>query len=156
MKNIAEGFPSLGGLRGLSPYYSGSFFGFVYSSVSMDMIFAVSAMLCPTFIEFEDHVFIIDEAFHFGCAEDVVLSTKYGSDRKTIERYANIICLSEFPNLIGYEAQVDDDFSPDLGKVLEHFWSRRLKEVFPCREFIFEIEKDMFDEDGWCLTFSQK
>lgn len=156
MKKIVEGFPSLGELRGLSPYYSDSFFGFVYSSVSMDMIFAVSAIFCPTFCEIEDHVFLIDYAFRFSRVEDIVFNSKYGSDKRTVEQYSNIICLSEFPNIVGYEAKVDDDFSPDLARVLEYFWSRRLKESFPDREFVFEIGKDMFDEDGWCLTFSQK
>jgi hypothetical protein len=38
---------------------------------------------------------------------------------------------------------------------LKDCWGKKLAELFPKRKFIFEIDEDILDEAGVCITFYQ-
>ena len=43
-----------------------------------------------------------------------------------------------------------------FGETLRFFWSLRLKELFPEKDFIFEIGDNIAGEEGLAITFYQK
>ena len=84
---------------------------------------------------------------------------------KEVERYRNNFNLSEFfrkweepseelPEEVLENA--DNKLLTIFAEQLSRAWRIRLKELFPDREFEFEIGMDILDEAGFCMTFSQK
>jgi hypothetical protein len=141
-----------------------SFFAYVSSNLTIEGFFAVAGMLCPDFIELEGHILLAE---NINALEDN-LSSPFGNDKKTIERYINLFSTQEFTfrpvimpqgsNSESFVVEIpNEQYQLKLVQILNFFWQRRLKELFPNKEFDFEITKEgLFDEDGICLTFSEK
>lgn len=141
-----------------------SFFAYVSNNSTIESFFAAAGMLCPDFIELEDHILLAENT---STLKGKLLSP-FGNDRKTVERYTNLFCAGEFyfrptvtpPELNSENFVVEvpnEQYQLKLVQMLMFFWQRRLKELFPTKDFEFEIALEgLYDEDGICLTFSQK
>lgn len=79
--------------------------------------------------------------------------TSFGNDPRTVERYYNLVNLEEFFLAAADEAVERDDLIEAFGRVLEHFWGLALRTRFPDRVYGFEIARDLYAEEGLCLTF---
>ena len=136
-----------------SQYPNKSYFNYVSNQVSLEGFIAVSGMLLPDIIELDGHVFLKENYPSLGGN----LSSRFGNDRKTLERYVNLLCLSDFYLLAADEASDDEYWLLKQGEIIRYFWKQRLNELYPEKEFEFELTRDgLFDEDGVCVTFSQK
>jgi hypothetical protein len=144
-ENLFERFPS--------KYPIKSFFNYVSNKVGLEGVLAVAGMLTPELIVEKDCVFL-KENYHIIANNN--LFEKYATDDRTLERYVNLFCISDFYMLASDEASNDQDLLFQFAKVLKYFWSIYLKDTFPERVFEIEIAEDgLFDEYGLCLTFSQ-
>ena len=136
-------------------YPSKSFIDSAMNLVDINSIIAVAGLFAPEFVELQGHIFLLDNV-KVRIEKDEVFSSPYGKDKATIERYNNLFHLGEFFIVTASEASRDIRMLNKFGKLLIFFWSRRLKEIFPDKSFNFEIEYDLYDEDGLCLTFWQE
>ncbi len=136
-------------------YPTKSFIESAMNCVDINGIMSVAGLLAPEFIEIEDHVFLYENVAN-SIEDSRALKCSYGSDRKTVEQYNNLFHLGEFFIVTQNEASSDDRMLNKFGELLIYFWSRRLKELFPAREFSFKIDYDLYDEKGLCLTFWQE
>lgn len=85
------------------------------------------------------------------------INTRYGSDIKTLERYVNLFCISDFYLMAADDASQDEFLLHQFANVIKHFWEMYLQNQYPDKLFDIELsENGLFDEDGICLTFSQK
>ena len=82
-----------------------------------------------------------------------------------IERWVNAWSVSEFfdrydwfyPDRVNPVSQQEQDlFVHALGESIQMFWSLRLKQLFPPREFVFELGDDIEGENGLTITFYEK
>lgn len=132
-----------------------SFINSVANFVDITGVISVAGLFLPEFIEHDKCIFFkenvekkINEVKH--------ISSPYGDDPKAIERYRNLFNLDEFFLFAADDACDDIRLVKKFGELLEYFWSRRLKELYPDKSFKFELAEDLYDEDGLCLTFWQE
>lgn len=143
--DLIEKFPS--------QYPNRSYFNYVSNQVGLEGFIAVSGMLSPDITEVNEHVFLKENYPSLNGN----LSSRFGNDRKTLERYVNLLCLSDFYLMAADEASDDEFWLLKQGEIIKYFWKLHLKELYPKKEFEFELTNNgLFDEDGVCLTFSQK
>ncbi len=133
-----------------------NFFPYVANLVSLEQFLAVAGVLAPSFLERDEHIFLLENCRDFsGDPND--LTSPFGNDRKSVERWNNIKPMKELFTPEQRDPALDiDQLADEFMLVLKAFWSRRLAEVFPKREFEFEIGEDLLGEEGLCITFSQK
>lgn len=74
---------------------AGSFGDWVANHVSLEQLLGVAGWLSPEFVEIQGHVFWDCESARI-LGRDRVLSTPFGDDPVTVERYGNIVNLVEF------------------------------------------------------------
>lgn len=122
-----------------------------YASFFLDLerFIACAALLSPDFVEINGSVFL---SGNLNLNKDDPLNNRFGSDRKTLEIYNNIFCINEF---FLNETTHENNFllRMEMGKILIHFWSIRLKELFFNRKFEFLLQENLMDEDGVCISF---
>jgi len=147
-ENIFDWYPS--------NYPSKSFIDTAMNHVNINDLISVAGLLAPEFIEHEDHVFFKENVKTL-LEKKKIFPCPYGyKDKKEIERYYNLFHLGEFFLATQNEASNDTRMLYKFGKLLIYFWRKRLKELFPNKSFSFEIEYDLYDEHGLCLTFWQE
>lgn len=130
-----------------------SFFNYVQNLVGLEGFISVCGVLAPDIIE-EDGALFLKE--NYPVVANNNLYNVYRDDRKSIERYVNTLCLSDFYLLAADEASSDEELLLKFAEIIVMFWSMYFKKIFPTREFEFEISKNgLFDEYGVCITFSQ-
>lgn len=131
-----------------------TFGDWVANHVGLEQVLGLAGFFAPEFVEVKGHVFW-DR--HVG--EDLEkleqLSTPFGDDPETVERYYNIVNLGEFFLASADQAVHQEALLEAFGRVLQHFWSLALGTRFPDRVYRFEVDHDLFDEEGLCLTFWQ-
>jgi len=123
----------------------------VANHVGLESVLGLAGFLDPEFFEVNGHVFW-DQHVAERLAQ-VQISTPFGDDSTTVERYFNTINLAEFFLAAADAAVHCDDLIHAFGLVLQQFWSRALRERFPDHQYRFEIVHDLFQEEGLCLTF---
>ena len=142
----------------ITSYFSGypipSYANYVANKVGLEGVLAVAGLLSPAFVEYDNAIFLAENCSNL--SEIDTLQEKYLSDPGFIERYINLTCLPEFFLLAANDACDDDHLLEEFGRILIHFWSLRLRQLFPDKTFEFELKEDLFDEEGLCLTFSQR
>jgi hypothetical protein len=131
-----------------------TFGDWVANHVGLEQVLGLAGFFAPEFIEVKGHLFW-DRHVGEDLEQMVELSTPFGSDPETVERYYNIVNLAEFFLAAADQAVHKEDLIEAFGRVLEHFWSLALRARFPDRVYRFEIARDLFDEEGLCLTFWQ-
>jgi hypothetical protein len=113
--------------------------------VGLEQILGVAGFLDPEFYEVKGHVFW-DWFVAERREERSVITTPFGNDPRTVERYYNIVNLDEF-FLLSFDEAVQTKSAIEIfGQVIEHFWGIALKMKFPERVYRFEIAPDLFDE----------
>ena len=126
------------------------FDGYVSNCVGLEGVLSCAALFSPDFIEHESSILI---GGNIDGGDESKISTRFGSGKDEIEKYNNLICLSEFFLHAEDEACDDEELVVSFGRVLIHYWKLRLRDLFPLREFEFLLDNDLFDEDGVCITF---
>jgi len=130
-----------------------SFFNYVSNQVGVEGFLSVAGVLAPTLIEKDNGIFIAENLPMLNGN----MNTRFGSDIKTLERYVNLFCVSDFYLMAADDASQDDFLLLQFAKVTKHFWDMYLRNQFPEKLFDIELsENGLFDEDGICLTFSQR
>ena len=131
-----------------------TFGDWVANHVGLEQLLGLAGFFVPEFVEVNGHLFW---SRHVGEYIERVaeLSTPFGSDAETIERYYNIVNLAEFFLAAADQAVLRNDLVEAFGRVLQHFWNSALRMRFPDRVYRFEVGHDLFDEEGLCLTFWQ-
>ena len=140
------------------------FFDFVSNFVSLEACISVVGILYPAFSEEKHCVYWYSKTDKGRLLYEGKFPTGYDSP-KEVERYRNNFNLSEFFRCWEkpsekYTKKAIEDADAELlaffAEQLSQAWLARLKELFPDREFEFEIGMDILDEAGFCMTFSQK
>lgn len=72
--------------------------------------------------------------------------------KKAIEMSVNTWSIGDF--FIGDTSELMDNEKviQQLGKAIVYFWKCRVKELFPEKEIIVEMENDLMGEMGLCVT----
>src|SRR5271156_5809096 len=83
-----------------SQYPNKSYSNYVANKVGLEGFIAVTGMLLPEIIETEGCIFLKENIPMLNGN----LKTRFGNDRKTLERYVNLLCLSDFYLLAADEA----------------------------------------------------
>jgi hypothetical protein len=125
------------------------YFGYISSCVGLEGTLACAAFFAPELIEYEGAILLASNIDN-----DVGnISTRFGSSKKQIEQYNNLVCLSEFFAFSEGESTDDDLLMDEFGKVIVHYWTNHLKQVYPGKLFEFLLDENLFDEDGLCVSF---
>ena len=136
-----------------SQYPNKSYSNYVANKVGLEGFIAVTGMLLPEIIETEGCIFLKENIPMLNGN----LKTRFGNDRKTLERYVNLLCLSDFYLLAADEASINEFLLLQQAEIIKYFWHTHLNNLYPNKLFEFEILNDgLYDEDGICITFSQK
>lgn len=145
---------------------SGEFFSYVHNLVSLEKCLSVMGILSPDFILRENHILWTANASTYEPAKRP-LTSNIGSTTKERERYLNNFEIGQFfrnwesdPRPAETVDKVKDQIVGDellrlFADNVAKFWSLRLNDLFPDRQFEFEIGNDLLGEFGLCLTFSQ-
>ncbi len=131
-----------------------TFGDWVANHVGLEQVLGLAGFFAPDFFEVKGHLFW-DRHVGDDLTKVAESSTPFGSDAETVERYYNIVNLSELFLAAADLAVHQEDLVEAFGRVLEHFWSLALRTRFPDRVYRFELGRDLFDEEGLCLTFWQ-
>lgn len=124
------------------------------NSCGIEETLAVAAVFWPALIEIEDCIFIKD--FFSGNIENFhQLIQQFNGNKQSIERFVNAWSLADFFLLADSPSVHDDALITMFGSVLNLFWEKRLKELFPTKNFIFEIGEAIEGERGLTITFYQ-
>lgn len=142
--NIMQQFPSATA--------AATFPDWVANHVGLEQMLGLAGFFAPEFVEVKGHLFW-DRHVGEELAKLVEVSTPFGSDPETVERYYNVINLAEFFLAAADRAVHQDGLVEALGRVLQHFWGSALQARFPDRTYRFEVARDLFGEEGLCLTF---
>ena len=132
-----------------------SYINSVMNFVDMNGVIAVAGLFAPEFVEQKGHVFL-KENIKTRLEKNKLFPCPLGKDKITTERYYNLFNLEEFFILTADETSSDLRMVKKLGGLLMYFWGRRLKELFPEKRFKFEMEEDLYNEHGFCITFWQE
>lgn len=130
-----------------------------------EFFISVSAVLSPNFIEIENCIFWVSDKKN---ALNVKINDRYNKVEN--EKYHNIFTVGQLfslwtqkwledHKLTDERDEKDYLLSMEVAKIIKYFWSLKLKEDFPDREFIFEIgdgTEDFYSEYGVCITFYEK
>lgn len=139
----------------MSNYKSGtavdSFSDWVANNANIEQFLSIAAMLDPTFYEVESRLFWSQSIAKR--VEDQGLRSPVGDEPSLAQRYLNVLNLDEF-FLLGYtESQEDEKLIAALASCVENHWDRSLQLRFPSRKHIVEVQENLFDESGLCVTF---
>lgn len=125
------------------------YFSYVSNCVGLEGVLACSALFSPEFTEYNGAIFL-----SCNIENNVTnISTRFGSSKKEVEKYNNLVCLSEFFLLAEDDACEDEQLMKKFAESLIYYWKSRLKFVYQDKNFEFVLEEDLFDEEGLCLTF---
>jgi len=87
-----------------SQYPNKSYSNYVANKVGLEGFIAVTGMLLPEIIEIGECIFLKENIPMLNGN----LKTRFGNDRKTLERYVNLLCLSDFYLLAADEASINE------------------------------------------------
>ncbi|WP_146816358.1 hypothetical protein [Alkalibacillus haloalkaliphilus] len=123
----------------------------VANPCSIEDFIAVASVLCPEVIEVKGCTFISD--LYQNNIER--LEEQFENDRKKIEQFVNTWSLGDF-FLEAYTESVENEkLINQFGETLVYFWSRRVKELFPEKNIVVEIDDGLMGESGLAITLYQ-
>ncbi|GGG59940.1 hypothetical protein [Hymenobacter glacieicola] len=130
-----------------------SFFNYIANNVKIEDFISVAGFLMPDIVQVDGLILLAE---NYKIINDN-LKNKLNNDNKQIERYVNLFCVSDFYLLAANELSFNHDWQLKQGEIIVKFWKMRLNEIFPELKFDFELSATgLFDEDGICITFSQR
>lgn len=124
----------------------------VANTCSIDDFIAVSSILCPEIIEIDGCIFISD--FYHDNIQD--LKKQFNDDRKKIEQWVNTWSLGDFFVDAHTDSIENEKIIQQFGDVLVHFWTKRIKELFPDRKIIIKLGENIMGESGLAITIFQE
>lgn len=143
--NLMDMFPS--------GYPNKNFFNYVSNKVGLEGFLAVSGILMPDLVENNGCIFLAE---NYPVLNDG-FNCRFGNDTKTLERYVNLFCLSDFYLLSADEAAFDSTLLLNQANIIKQFWTLYFEHKFPDRKFVVEVfQNGLYDEDGICITFWQE
>jgi hypothetical protein len=135
-----------------SQYPNKSFFNYVANKVGLEGFLSVAGILAPSLTEKDNGIFLTENISML----NEQMTTRFGSDIQTVERYVNLFCVSDFYLMASDEASCDQFLLLEFANVIQRSWQIYLQSIFPTKRFNVELsENGLFDEDGICITFSQ-
>src|SRR5438034_4363130 len=118
------------------------------NTYDIEQTLATASVLWPAIIEDDGHVFIAE--FYNKKLEQ--LRTQFRGDKRKIERWVNAWSLDDFFLLASSPAQRNEVMLNAFAETLRFFWSLRLRTLFPSREFVVELGRDIEGERGMAIT----
>jgi len=112
---------------------------------------AVASVLCPEVVEVNGCVLISE--FYNGNIDS--LEEQYKHKKKDIEMFVNSWSLADFFLQASDESVYKDEIIEEFGKVLQYFWSARMKELFPDKKIVVELGDAIMGERGLTITVYQ-
>lgn len=122
------------------------------NSCGIEEVISVANLLCPEIIEVKGYIFISE--FYNGNIDS--LEKQFNCDRKKIEMFVNSWSLADFFLQASNESVHVDKIIQEFGKVIQYFWQRRLKEIFPAKKVTVEIDDEIMGENGLTVTVYQE
>ncbi|WP_192604384.1 hypothetical protein [Bacillus sp. OAE603] len=136
-----------------------SLFNHSANCCSIDDFLSIAYTLCPDIVEINGYIFISElfdaegeEAF-----EKVKrLEKQFNGEKPKIEQWVNSRSIGDF--FIGsYTKSMENHkIIDEFAKVLVSYWTRRVRELFPNRNFVVETGHEMMGELGLTLTMYEK
>lgn len=132
-----------------------SLMNYAANCVGLQETLAVANLFWPRIIQIDDLVFIAE--FYGEDAPLHIPSVGYSHEQKQkLERDINAWSLRELfwnekPEVLNNEALLSA-----FGETLRFFWSMRLQQLFPEKEFVFEIGEGIAGENGLSITFYER
>lgn len=125
---------------------------FAANTCGIEETLAVSNLLCPEIIEEKGYIFISE--FYSGEVEDIEKQFNY--DKKKIEMFVNSWSLADFFLQASDESVHKDELIEEFGKIIQYFWDKRMKELFPDKKVIVKIGDEIMGERGLTVTVYQE
>lgn len=120
---------------------------------TIEAAIACASLFWPEIVEDDGLVFL---ALYYRQDQVPKLRTRFADDKRQIERWLNAHSLREFfmfQQFKGDPAGADEELVSAFGQAMQHFWSLRLKTLFPTRTFIVELGDEIEGENGPTITF---
>lgn len=124
----------------------------VANTCTIDNFIAVSSILCPEIIEVNGCIFI-SELYQNNIER---LERQFDHDKMKIEQFVNSWSLGDFFLAAHTESVENEKILNQFGKILVHFWKKRMIELFPNRKIIVKIGENIMGESGLAITVYQK
>lgn len=122
-----------------------------FNTCHIEDYLSVVSVLAPRLVEVNGCIFI--EEFYNGDYES--LEQQFSGDKKKIEQFVNTWSLGEFFLLSRDESVDNDAIFDEFCMVVQHFWTRRVKDLFPERNIAVEIGWELVGESGMAITMYQ-
>lgn len=146
-KKIFEGYLSKDLLKHFPMVINGfdDYFSYAANTTNVESFLHVAGSLCPDFVEIDGSVFL---GFNSDLYEKNKGRNPYGNDKKNIEKYVNLVSLSDFfyentENTTSqlYPGKGNVHLYIEFANILKIFWSKRLNELFPERNLFSKFLK---------------
>ncbi|WP_319824432.1 hypothetical protein [Thalassovita sp.] len=152
---------------------TGEFFTYVGNLVTIEQAISVIGVLSPDFVEIDDHVFWTANGEEFICGTSQFVGLKESgtgalvrsNERRDVERYQNNFSVSQFftrwdgssdtPIIKVGLNENDYRLCHLFAEQIAIHWKKALREAFPKRAFEFDVQDDLLDDFGVCVTFCQ-
>ena len=121
-----------------------------FNTCRIEDYLSVVSVLVPRLVEVNGCILI--EEFYNGGYDS--LEQQFAGDKQKIEQFVNTWSLGEF-FFVHDESIENDVIFDEFCKVVHHFWSKRVKELFPERNVVVELGWEMFGENGMAITMYQ-
>ncbi len=148
---------------------------FITGQIPEDLFISVAAILSPVLAEVKGSVFWLTQKKDIVKLSNDLSRIQLDTRKKKedIEKRENVFAVGQhfspwhtkdfdwnnyIPETEGQEEKNWKLFM-EVARIIQHFWTLKLKQDFPDREFIFEIgdgSEDFYGEYGVCLTFYEK
>lgn len=125
---------------------------FAANTCGIEETLAIASLFCPEIIEEKGYIFISE--FYNGGLEEIEKQFKY--NKRKVEMFVNSWSLADFFLQASDESVHKDEVIEEFGKVLQYFWDKRMKELFPDKEIAVELGDEIMGERGLTITVYQK
>ncbi|WP_304942852.1 hypothetical protein [Vallitalea guaymasensis] len=123
----------------------------VSNSCSIEDVLAISNLFNPEIIIVEDCIFISE--FYNNNIEN--LKEQFNDDRQQIEMFVNSWSLEDFFLLSQNDTLAKKEVIKKFGDILKYFWRLRFNELFPNRQIVVRVDKEIMGENGLTITVYQ-
>lgn len=134
-------------------------FEYAIRNSKIDEIISIAKLFSPDFVSVKDYIFIksfwnYDENNSLDAITE--LEQMFNYNKKLIEMHVNSWSLGDF--FLGCDDAIMDDEKvlTQFGHILEYYWRRRIKEVFPEKNMKIEIGNSIMGEYGLTITMFEE
>ena len=126
--------------------------------VGLTETLAVASVFWPRIVEVGDLIFLAEP---YQPSKDEVDPGRYKQKRtqeekRALERVMNASSLGQMFYAEKLEILENEQLLDAFGETLKFFWSLRLKNLFPDKDFVVEIGDNIGGEEGRVITFYQR